>query len=355
MLELERTKTFKKEAIQYLACPLCGSDLRLEGTELTDIQTGTLTCISGCQSYPTQGGVPRLLPELNEQKHSSEEYQKSTERSFSAQWDLYEYGNTTWGTTVSDRVQVVLHELDWSESDLSGKVILDAGCGNGTLSRALVDRGATVVGVDLSESVFRAQDNCATLGLHFVQGNLFFPPFRTGVFDAIYSCGVFHHTPDTRRCFDALVPILKDDSQVRYFVWLYSKRSWLFNATVEQLMKLARRMPSWMLVPACVGMAPAVEIGARFITLLKIVEYAPRNLRDRAIQLHDLLSPAFVHYHSFEEAKGWAWAKGFQSAQKTTYSDSGHPDGQTSKILQRYQTVCRPGFGMLCRTRRVAE
>ncbi|WP_218068189.1 class I SAM-dependent methyltransferase, partial [Candidatus Thiosymbion oneisti] len=289
------------------------------------------------------GGVQSIRSHLN-----LTTTQNSTGRSFSAQWNLYEYGNTTWGTTVPDRMQVVLHELDWTESDLSGKVILDAGCGNGTLSRALVDSGATVVGIDLSESVFRAQANCAAPNLHFVQGNLFFPPFRAGVFDAIYSCGVFHHTPDTRRCFDALVPVLKNDSQIRYFVRLYSKRSWLFNATVEQFMKLTRRMPSWLLVPACIGMAPIVEVGSRFATLLKTVEYAPRNLRDRAIQLHNLLSPAFVHYHRFEEAKSWAEAKGFQSIPKTTYSDPRCL--HKNHILQQYLTVCRPGFGMLCRT-----
>jgi 2-polyprenyl-3-methyl-5-hydroxy-6-metoxy-1,4-benzoquinol methylase len=111
--------------------------------------------------------------------------------------------------TVEERIDVVLHELDWRLDELEDKVILDAGCGNGTLSAGLAERGATVVALDLSESVLQADSRLAHPRLHFVQGDLFFPPLRQQVFDAIYSCGVFHHTPDTRRCFDALVRTLK--------------------------------------------------------------------------------------------------------------------------------------------------
>ena len=205
--------------------------------------------------------------------------------------------------TVEERIRVVLHEMQWSEADLKGKLILDAGCGNGSLSKALAERGATVVAIDLSSSVFRAQQHYGSAGLHFVQGNLFFPPFKREVFDAIYSCGVFHHTPDTRRCFDALIPTLKHDQHARFFVWLYSKRCWLFNATVEPLMKLTRKMPSRLLVPMCRALAGPVEVSSRLLTSLHCVDYAPRNLKDRAVQLHDLLSPPFVSYHSYDEAQ----------------------------------------------------
>ncbi|WP_089726932.1 Trm112 family protein [Candidatus Thiosymbion oneisti] len=77
MPEFERTKGFKKEALQYLVCPLCGNNLFLENTDRNDMQSGTLTCTSECRSYPIREGVPRLLPELNGQKQNGEEYQNS--------------------------------------------------------------------------------------------------------------------------------------------------------------------------------------------------------------------------------------------------------------------------------------
>lgn len=344
-----------RELLDYLACPRCGGELCLEtaSAEAAPVRAGALACRSGCGAYPVGSGVPRLLPELSGAacgRH--EEHQEATGRAFGAQWEMFEYGNTTWGITVAERVRVVLHELEWRESDLPGKVILDAGCGNGTLSRALADRGATVVALDLSPSVFRAEAHCGGPNVHFVQGNLFFPPLRPGRFDAIYSCGVFHHTPDTRRCFDALVPVLKPEADARYFVWLYAKRSTLFSATVEPLMKLTRRMPGGALRWMCVAMAPLVEAGSRGSTALGLADYAPRNLKDRAVQLHDLLSPPYVWYQRYDEAAGWAARAGFRAVRQTDYDGNGHNgDGvgdDVRAILHKYQTVSRPGFGILC-------
>jgi SAM-dependent methyltransferase len=338
-----------QELLEYLACPRCGGELFLDGASPEGGQVPTaLACRAECGSYPVQSGVPRLLPELASPVTRHAEHQEATGRSFGAQWEMYEYGNTTWGVTVEERIQVVLHELEWQESDLAGKVILDAGCGNGTLSKALADRGATVVALDLSPSVFRAEAHCSGPNVHFVQGNLFCPPLRPGRFDAIYSCGVFHHTPDTRRCFDALVPVLKRKAEARYFVWLYAKRSALFNATVEPLMKVTRRMPSGALRWMCVGAAPLVEVASRGCTTLGLADYAPRNLKDRAVQLHDLLSPPYVWYHRYDEVARWAAEAGFRTIRRTDYDGNNQQPARLRATLRKYQTVCRPGFGILC-------
>ncbi|MFK8082897.1 MAG: magnesium protoporphyrin IX methyltransferase [Granulosicoccus sp.] len=49
--------------------------------------------------------------------------------------------------------------LSWMPDDLSGKRVLDAGCGTGAFSIACARRGAEVVGIDLSPSLIKlAQD-----------------------------------------------------------------------------------------------------------------------------------------------------------------------------------------------------
>ncbi|MFQ5539405.1 MAG: class I SAM-dependent methyltransferase, partial [Candidatus Binatia bacterium] len=211
------------------------------------------------------------------------------------------------------------------------------------------ERGAHVIGLDLSGSVLRAHQHYPGLSVHFVQGNLFYPPLKSRRFDAIYSCGVFHHTPSARRCFDSLVRLLRNNCGSRYFVWLYSRRSPLFNVTVEPLMKLTRCLPERILVLLCLLSAPAVEAASRLLKMVGLEEDVPRTIRDRAIQLHDLLSPPFVWYHSFREAREWAIEAGLHEIVQTAYSVDEHAPNELGKVLDRYRRLCRPGFGMWCR------
>lgn len=345
-----------RNALSFLACPICRDKLFLAdytGND-EDITSGIVGCQRGCGQYPIRDSVPVLLPEHCQKKYEPEELQKSTRDRFSAEWNMYRYGETTWGITVEERIPVVLYELGWSKEDIAGKVILDAGCGNGTLSHGLAKLGATVVAVDLSDGVFRARQHCRHENLHFVQANLYSPPFKPGVFDTIYSCGVFHHTPDTRKCFDALVHTLKNKKGARYFVWLYSKRSRLFNLTVEPLMKVTRRLPPQVLVPICYVIAPAIEFASRCLTALGLYNFGSRTLRDRAIQTHDLLAPTFVWYHSFDEAKQWACDAGFKKIRKTDYKSRQKVlTSGLKQLLKKYRLICRPGFGILCENLRI--
>lgn len=338
-------------ALDYLCCPICQKELEVkESTEKQEwISHGSLLCRNGCGVYPIENGVPVLIPERCQESYDPIELQSLTRERFSSQWDMYRFGETTWGITVEERIPVVLHELDWQKEDLAGKVILDAGCGNGTLSLALAELGATVVAVDLSEGVFRAQQYCQHPNLHFAQANLFFPPLQEECFDAIYSCGVFHHTPDTKKCFEALLPTLKTEADARYFIWLYARRSALFNATVEPLMKITRRLPESLLVTLCHGLSPVVEGISRSLTGLGFCRFGPRTLRDRAIQLHDLLTPAYVWYHSYEEATGWTNGVHFREISETDYDPPAEQvSAQMRNLLDKYRSISRPGFGMLC-------
>ena len=81
-----------------------------------------------------------------------------------------------------------------------GGLILDAGCGPGLVSAALLDAGLRVVGVDLSRKMIeRARSRCAAHGgqTRFVQVSVFDPSLESlGPFDGALSRFVLHHVVD---------------------------------------------------------------------------------------------------------------------------------------------------------------
>lgn len=89
-----------------------------------------------------------------------------------------------------------------------GDRLLDAGCGAGHLAAELVERGATVVGLDASlEMLGYARQRVPDAG--FVAADLGSPlPFGAGTFDGVASSLAFHYVADWRALFAELRRVL---------------------------------------------------------------------------------------------------------------------------------------------------
>lgn len=97
---------------------------------------------------------------------------------------------------------------------VSGRRILDAGCGAGHLSAELLDRGAQVVGLDSSaEMLGYASERAPAAG--FVRGDLASGlPFPDGVFDGVASSLAFHYVADWVPLFAELPRVLEREGWV---------------------------------------------------------------------------------------------------------------------------------------------
>lgn len=96
-----------------------------------------------------------------------------------------------------DRMRQTL--LDWLPGDLTGKRVLDAGCGTGALSVELAKRGARVLAIDLSSTLValareRARDQHHPGTIDFRAGDMF--DSALGEFDVVVAMdSLIHYQP----------------------------------------------------------------------------------------------------------------------------------------------------------------
>lgn len=196
----------RKELLEILRCPSCKDTLTLDVYEEAkanndEIWTGLLICRCG-NRYAIWRGVPRmLLPEVGMpsefvkifKNHLVSDGSKAItppedEFSFSVEWSMYKYSSLTWELDLKERVDYFCYYINKTRDSLDGLLILDAGCGNGTLSAAIAATGARVVAMDYSNSIEKAEINKKHFSwdnfrrLYYVQGDVQHPPFSENIF-----------------------------------------------------------------------------------------------------------------------------------------------------------------------------
>jgi ubiquinone/menaquinone biosynthesis C-methylase UbiE len=93
----------------------------------------------------------------------------------------------------------LLDTLEGHLSDLDGQRVLDLGCGRGERSLTLLERGATVNGIDISPVYIDQADNEARRAgfldnrFAFVAGDAHHLPYDDATFDLVVGDGILHH------------------------------------------------------------------------------------------------------------------------------------------------------------------
>jgi SAM-dependent methyltransferase/uncharacterized protein YbaR (Trm112 family) len=346
-----------QQLLEILICPSCEESVQLFVIEGADIDSGHMVTdqrgqevISGllqckCGSmYPIIEGVPRFLEGgLNHFPAFVEHYRPQLERicgcqhrlvhsvmsqvsddyenirdSFSKEWGLFNYnGDKTWGWTLEERIKVFQGDINMTPEELVGKRLLDAGCGNGTLTAALSDLGLQVVGIDLNDGLGLA--NCtrakfsakAKENVQYIQGNLLQPPLKMGVFDIVYSSGVIHHTPSSKRAFERLVSLTRKGG--RLYIWVYGKRAFLVRMFFKFGRYLKNRISLRSLVNFCRLLAPFYKVATETLNFLRIVEFRKRTTSEITLDLFDAFAPRFNHWHTETEVRLWFQEFGFKN------------------------------------------
>lgn len=269
---------------EVLSCPACRADI--------SESDGEFRCSEG-HVFPTVAGVPRLLAGL-------EGSSRLISESFGSEWSHFRHEvDRSWGQTVAERLEKFVRHVDLGEDELSGKLLLDAGCGNGTLSEAIASLGCEVIAADLSDSVIAAHAYFSQRGgqARFVQADLMRHPFRPGCFDVVYCAGVLHHTPDTRATFEKVAEAVAPGG--RLFVWLYWRVPGRRYAARERVRKLVAPLP----MP--VKRVVAAGLGSEKLVRSRLTRTHDLNWREHMVAAYDFFSPRYRWEHTPDEVRGW--------------------------------------------------
>ena len=132
------------------------------------------------------------------------------------------------------------------QSGLTGKKVLDVGCGGGILSHSMAVRGATVTGIDLGEANIKAAQ------IHAEQTNQAIDfawvaveevaKAHAGEFDVVTCMEMLEHVPDPQSIINACFTLLKPNGVLVLSTINRNPKSYLFAVIgAEYLLRLLPR------------------------------------------------------------------------------------------------------------------
>lgn len=314
----------KRELVEVLRCPGCAKKLSLTVLEITaeEVVTGTLECDGCAARYPIIGGIPRFVPEDNYATNFGFQWNKFSK----TQLDSYS------GIDVSRKR--FLASVGSAALDLTGKLVLDVGCGAGRFAEIALSLGATVIAVDYSSAVDACFHNLGSNPrLSVIQGDIFHLPLAFDQFELVYCLGVLQHTPDPGAAFAALPRLVQPkgtlavDVYPRMFSNLFWSKYWIRPLTRRIPQPLLFRLveaATPFLLKVSEGLARVPGLRRRLRYLVPVVNYrgviplSDRQLREWAIlDTFDMLAPAHDHPQTQETVEAWFRLAGLQEFEVT--------------------------------------
>jgi len=243
--------------------------------------------------------------------------------SFGFQWNLFRRTQIDKFNGTSISKTRFFKDTGWSEEDLKGKRILEVGCGAGRFTEIMLEVGAEVHSVDMSNAVdANFSNNGPNSGLNLYQANLYALPFENECFDKIFCFGVLQHTPNPREAFNSMIPFLKRGGEIAVDVYPLTWRTYLWpkywirpitkRIDRELLLILIQKIiPVWLPISTILQKIPVA--GFYLSQLIPHANYTKRfpelsraqTIEWAILDTFDMLSPAFDKPQRMEDLAKW--------------------------------------------------
>ena len=209
----------KKELLEILCCPESGGDLDLtiEEGDIDYIVKGLLKSTTGA-SFDIIDDIPYFSKEI-EHKGVKNQYETYSH------W--FEKMHDEESITTIQNEKIFSDSLKIEEEEFKNKIVLDAGCGNGRFSYVVSKYDPELlISFDISKGLGKAKEailkNNKEANIAFVQGDITNLPFKKESFDIVFSWGVTHHTPNTKKTVRGLSDLVKHKGIFGIYVYVFN-------------------------------------------------------------------------------------------------------------------------------------
>ncbi len=286
----------RREILDILCCPHCKHDLTLFEKEVAndEVIEGILKCNNCRKSFEIVKGVPRMIVDLGDRRELAE--------SWGFQWDKQAEGkletDTYYGETEEQELDNFFYHLGIAPDDLRGKVVLDAGCGCGRLTKALGKYRAEILGIDIASSIECIYEYCRpNQNVHIIQADIVNLPFKNETFDYVWSKLAICYVRNPEQAFENLSDLVRPSGKL--FVAVPDKANLSFTVKLKDFLRISHRMPLILLLYLSWCLAPALSLAKR------VLKNPRTSLRANAFFLFNSLQPSFMTRHTREEVIGW--------------------------------------------------
>ena len=279
----------KTDWINLLCDPMDGTKLKLVNPVIKKghIVSGKLIGRSG-NIYHIKMGIPILLPHGSQSLNSVE--------SFAFEWNEWGYlfAKKNW---LKNNIRPLLGK----ESELKGKIIVDAGAGSGAQSRWMAEAGAKlVISLELSNTIFNRHKKTIK-GFEDVifpiQCDISCLPVIVKP-DILYCINVLQHTKDPKKTFEKLSLLLNKKSIFLFNV--YNQEGFLGSKTVKTLRQITKRLPyriwKWLSFFIASGIFTLDKIAPWVIKSKYNNNHFSKDFKELWLQIYDAFG---AHYYQF--------------------------------------------------------
>ncbi len=192
--------------VDWLACPACRGDLRLEAATLRNgqnVREGTLACVGCGATYPIRRSIPRFAGDTGYVDSFAWQWER---------WHLLQRDSYNGTRTLREGL---LRRTGWTPELLRGKSFLECGCASGNDTEIWASLVGTLISLDLSNAVDQIPESIRESPDALVlQADIFRIPLKEGRFDCVSCHRVIQHTPDPEAAFRSMARAVRPGGEL---------------------------------------------------------------------------------------------------------------------------------------------